>query len=42
MDYDDKEKIDAGINWILAYQSVERDKECTWPSKDLYTSLGAV
>ena len=40
MDYDDKEKIDAGIDWILKYQSVERGKECTWPGKDLYTRFG--
>ena len=40
MGYDDKEKIDAGIDWILKYQSVERGKECTWPGKDLYTRFG--
>jgi hypothetical protein len=40
MDYDDKEKIDAGIDWILKYQSIERGKECTWPGKDLYTRFG--
>ena len=40
MDYDDKEKIDAGINWILTYQSVERGKECTWPGTDLYMRFG--
>ena len=40
MGYDDKEKIDAGIDWILNYQSVERGKECTWPGKDLYTRFG--
>jgi len=40
MDYDDKEKIDAGIDWILNYQSIERGKECTWPGKDLYTRFG--
>jgi len=40
MKYDDKEKIVAGIDWILKYQSVERGKECTWPGKDLYTRFG--
>ena len=40
MDYDDKEKIDAGINWILDYQSVERGIESKWPGKDLYTRFG--
>ncbi|MFX1281276.1 MAG: hypothetical protein ACFFA3_18135 [Promethearchaeota archaeon] len=40
MPYDDKEKIDAGIDWILKYQSIERGKECTWPGKDLYTRFG--
>ena len=40
MGYEDKEKIDAGIDWILKYQSVERGKECTWPGKDLYTRFG--
>ncbi|MFX1601499.1 MAG: hypothetical protein ACFFB6_12965 [Promethearchaeota archaeon] len=40
MEYEDKEKIDAGIDWILKYQSVERGKECTWPGKDLYTRFG--
>ena len=34
MEYDDKEKIDAGINWILNYQSVERGKECIWPGTE--------
>ncbi|MFW9827738.1 MAG: hypothetical protein ACFFEY_09110 [Candidatus Thorarchaeota archaeon] len=40
MGYEDKDKIDAGIDWILKYQSVERGKECTWPGKDLYTRFG--
>jgi hypothetical protein len=40
MSYDDREKIDAGINWILIYQSVERGEKCTWPGKDLYTRFG--
>jgi hypothetical protein len=40
MNYNDKEKIDAGINWILDYQSVERGIESKWPGKDLYTRWG--
>ncbi|MFX1411710.1 MAG: hypothetical protein ACFFA6_15270 [Promethearchaeota archaeon] len=40
MGYDDKKKIDAGIDWILKYQSIERGKECTWPGSDLYTRFG--
>ncbi|MFX1567532.1 MAG: hypothetical protein ACFFCV_04100 [Promethearchaeota archaeon] len=40
MQYEDKRKIDAGIDWILKYQSVERGKECSWPGKDLYTRFG--
>ncbi|MFX1479526.1 MAG: hypothetical protein ACFFCI_15495 [Promethearchaeota archaeon] len=40
MDYGEKEKIDAGIDWILKYQSVERGIECNWPGKDLYTRFG--
>jgi hypothetical protein len=40
MGYEDKDKIDAGLDWILKYQSVERGKECTWPGKDLYTRFG--
>ncbi|MFX1353518.1 MAG: hypothetical protein ACFFGP_06120, partial [Promethearchaeota archaeon] len=40
MGYDDKGKIDAGIDWILKYQSVERGKECLWSGSDLYTRFG--
>ncbi|MFW9867615.1 MAG: hypothetical protein ACFFEN_16085 [Candidatus Thorarchaeota archaeon] len=40
MEYGEKEKIDAGIDWILKYQSVERGIECDWPGKDLYTRFG--
>ncbi len=40
MNYDDKQKVDAGIDWILEYQSVERGKEYAWPGKDLYTRFG--
>jgi hypothetical protein len=37
MEYDDKEKIKDGINWILNYQNVERGKESKWTGKDLTT-----
>ena len=40
MKYEDKEKIDAGINWILTYQAVERGKERKWSGPDLYTRFG--
>ncbi len=40
MGYKDKEKLDAGINWILKYQSIERGKKSTWPGKDLHTRFG--
>ncbi|MHA1915401.1 MAG: hypothetical protein ACW986_07520 [Promethearchaeota archaeon] len=38
--YEDKKKIDVGINWILKYQSVQRGQECTWTGSDLYTRFG--
>lgn len=40
MEYEDEEKIDAGINWILEYQAVERGKERKWSGSDLYTRFG--
>jgi hypothetical protein len=40
MECDDKDEIDAGISWILNYQSVERGKECKWTGSDLYTRFG--
>jgi len=40
MGYKNKERIDAGIDWILKYQSVERGKECSWSGSDLYTRFG--
>lgn len=40
MEYDNKDKIDAGINWILDYQNVERSKECKWTGSDLFTRFG--
>ncbi len=38
--YNDKDKIQSGINWILNYQSTERGVECKWTGKDLYTRFG--
>mgnify|MGYP001307957256 CR=1 FL=1 len=35
-----KPYIDAGIQWILDYQNVERDLDCAWEGKDLYTKYG--
>ena len=40
MEYEGIKKINAGIDWIVKYQSVERGKECTWEGKDLYTRFG--
>jgi hypothetical protein len=40
MNYDDKALIDAGINWIIKYQSTSRGEECAWPGKDLYSKFG--
>lgn len=40
MNCNDKNKIDAGINWILDYQNVERGKQCNWTGKDLLTKYG--
>lgn len=40
LEYDDRYRIEAGINWILDYQSVERDKECRWTGVDLFTRFG--
>jgi len=40
MEYDDKEKIDTGINWILEYQALERGIKSKWPGSDLYTRFG--
>lgn len=40
MNYDDKDLIDAGINWILKYQSTNRGEECEWTGKNLYTKYG--
>jgi hypothetical protein len=37
LSYPDKEKIDAGIQWILNYQNIERGKECRWIGSDLST-----
>lgn len=40
MNYPKKEIIDAGVNWILDYQSVERGSECTWSGADLLVKYG--
>jgi len=40
MKYEDKERIDTGISWILDYQAVERGKERKWTGLDLYTRFG--
>lgn len=40
MNYDDKNKIDAGIKWILDHQSVERGTGCSWTGKNLFTKYG--
>ncbi|MHA1931641.1 MAG: hypothetical protein ACW96X_03820 [Promethearchaeota archaeon] len=40
MEFDDKDKIDAGINWILTYQAVERGLDPNWSGSDLYTRFG--
>ncbi|MFX1457257.1 MAG: hypothetical protein ACFFDB_17970 [Promethearchaeota archaeon] len=40
MNFEEKEKIDAGIHWILTYQEVERGKERKWSGIDLYTRFG--
>ena len=40
IEYDDRDTVDAGIRWIVDYQSVERGKECTWAGKDLFTRFG--
>lgn len=38
--YNEKDKIQSGINWILNYQSIERGIECKWTGKDLNTRFG--
>lgn len=38
--YSDKAKIQAGLNWILNYQSTERGIECEWTGSDLNTRFG--
>jgi hypothetical protein len=38
--YNEKDKIDAGLNWILTYQSTERGIECNWTGSDLNTRFG--
>lgn len=38
--YEGMSKIQAGINWILNYQSTERGFECEWTGSDLNTRFG--
>jgi hypothetical protein len=38
--YNEIEKIKAGINWILNYQSTERGIECNWTGSDLNMRFG--
>lgn len=38
--FDERDKIDAGISWILKYQSLERGEVCCWTGKDLNTRFG--
>ena len=38
--YNEKDKIQSGVNWILNYQSIERGIECKWTGKDLNTRFG--
>ncbi|MBN1583822.1 MAG: hypothetical protein JXA89_24155 [Anaerolineae bacterium] len=40
MGYPNREQIDAGIDWIRDYQSVERGMDCPWTGKDLFTKYG--
>ncbi|TAJ08139.1 hypothetical protein DMA11_21600 [Marinilabiliaceae bacterium JC017] len=38
--YNNKDKIEAGINWIINYQSTERGTECSWTGSDLNSRFG--
>jgi hypothetical protein len=38
--YNEKDKIQSGINWILNYQSIERGMECKWTGEDLNIRFG--
>lgn len=40
MNYEDKDLIDAGINWIIRYQSSNRGEKCNWTGRDLLTKYG--
>jgi hypothetical protein len=40
MGYQEKEKIEAGINWIIKYQSIDRETECNWTGSDLNKRFG--
>ena len=35
LNYPDKDKIDAGINWIKRYQNVKRGEKCDWKGAGL-------
>lgn len=38
--YNDKKHIEAGINWVINYQSTDRKTECQWRGADLYKRFG--
>jgi len=38
--YNEKDKIQSGVNWILNYQSIERGIECKWSGPDLNSRFG--
>ncbi len=40
LEFDDIEKIKTGIDWILDFQSIDRDTVCTWKGNDLYEKFG--
>src|SRR5690554_2449288 len=40
MNYEDKDLIDAGINWIIKYQNSNRGEKCNWTGRDLFTKYG--
>ncbi len=40
MNYDNKDLIDSGINWIIKYQNTNRGENCKWTGKNLHTKYG--
>lgn len=40
MNYNEKDKINAGIKWILDHQSVARGQKCEWTGEDLFVRFG--